>query len=126
VWTSVVGGVAGRARVVGVVPAGGGRGVEGSVDYVRPDAVGVGNVVATRGNVGGGVADPRASVVGTGAAGVVVGVRGAAVVDGTVVVRTIVVGAAAAAVVGAVPGGGAVTGVPRATSIGRSPAGRDW
>jgi hypothetical protein len=122
VWTSVVGGVAGRASVVGVAPACGGRGVDGSVDSVRPDAVAVGSVVAVRGNVGGGVTDPRASVVGTGAGGVVVGVRGAAVVDGNVVVRTIVVGAAA----DAVPGGGAVTGVPRATSIGRSPAGSAW
>src|SRR6185369_11971097 len=103
VWASVVGGVAARGSVVGVTCAG--RGVDGRVDSVRPDALAVGTVVAVRGNVGGGVI-VCASVVGT--AGVVVG--------------TIVVGTA----VGAVPGGGAVTGVPRATSIGRSPAGSAW
>src|SRR6185369_12661086 len=117
VWASVVGGVAARGSVVGVTCAG--RGVDGRVDSVRPDALAVGTVVAVRGNVGGGVI-VCASVVGT--AGVVVGVRGGAVVAGSVVVRTIVVGTA----VGAVPGGGAVTGVPRATSIGRSPAGSAW
>jgi hypothetical protein len=121
VFGTVVGGVAGRAGV-GVVVACGGLGVDGSVDSVRPDAVAVGNVVELRGNGGGGVAEPRASVVGVGTGGVVVGVRGATVVGGNVVVRTIVVGAAAGVVLPV----GAVTGVPRATSTGRSPAGSAW